>query len=118
MSNKFNITDNRLVVVRDMLEKQHTLQSIGVVLGVSADRLGVKLKDLGIDVEGIRNGARLNMRSNMMSTIELIRDPKKKVDAYCQFLDRYPIAEAVVDDVDVIDVDVITAKIMGELDDD
>jgi len=111
----WNLTDKRLEYVRGMLAKQHTVVSIADSLGVCRQTLSAELVKAGVDAAVVRNRARLNVRSNMLSDIEMIEDPAKRFQARAVFLGMYPVDDEVEVD-DVIDVDVIAEKILGELD--
>ncbi len=113
--NSWNMTDKRKVKCLSMLGSQHTVGSVAQHFGVCRQTLASELAEAGIDAADVRNNGRLSMRAMLFNSVSAIRDDSKRVAAGLAYLDRYPIEDTTVVDVEVVKVDV-SKLILAELD--
>jgi transposase-like protein len=100
-----------------MLQQQHTVSTIAQRYGVARTTLSEKLTEAGIDSKAIRNAGKQMLRATLFNTILSIPDEDKRVKAGLQYLERYPIQDDEIDEVNDVSDEQIRLQIIKELSD-
>ncbi len=112
----WHITDKRKVDVTEMLKRQWTLASVAGHYGIASKTLSKALKAAGVDWKAVRMSGISLVRARLYDDITMIDLPRDRALVALKYLERYD-REEVEDDSgdDVVDVDLVTAKIMLEM---
>jgi len=97
-------------------EKQYTLRSAALEMGIDWRVLRKRLEEEGIDYKELRNKGRVALRASLFTSIMNIEDEAKRVDLGLKYLDRYPVDEHMDDEgVSTKAVDEAVNKVISEL---
>ena len=104
---KFSITPNRKAVIVQMLQKQHTINTLALAFGITRKTMSKALKRAKIDADTYRVNGMANVRSRMFERLEDVDKDDKYVELSLKVLDKYG---SILEDADT-DTDGSTAKI-------
>ncbi len=103
---KWHLTEKREEKVKKLLEHQHSLTSIALLLEIRPETLSRKLKEALIDPKAYKDLGIRKMRSMVHSKVYEIEDPAKLVKAGLDYLSKYD------EEADVVQEDNITLRII------
>jgi hypothetical protein len=113
--NKWNLTPKRLDYVISELEKQMSVTSIALELGIDQDTLHYKLKEAGINHRQVKRKGLEKLRKNCLAWIHEVDDPKDRATVAMKYLDKYLPADEVETTKVEIDVSSAVEQVMNDL---
>jgi len=96
---KFSITPIRKSNIIPLLERQHTIETLATLYGVTRKTMSRALKAAKIDPDAYRRQGMANVKAKMMERLENIDKDKDYVDMSLRVLDKYG---SILDDDDAV----------------
>lgn len=91
----FNLTEDRLELVKSLLRKQYSVTYAADRLGIALSTLSEKLSELGIDTRQLKREGINTFKADTFAMVSEIEDPKDQVKARMDLLKHYDTSDDV-----------------------
>lgn len=95
---KFNLTDDRIKKLTDLLGRQYSVIYVANKFGISACVLSTKMNEIGLDAKTLKREGINTLKAKLYDGISDINEPDKKAKASLDFLKQYDKSDDVVED--------------------
>ena len=97
VGNRFNITDKRLALVKDLIRKQYSLTYAADKLGIAKTTLSEKLIEMKIDLKALKREGINTFKADMFAEVMSVEEPDKKAKLMLDVLKHYDKSDDVAD---------------------